>query len=52
MAELLRLGRAPAEIMQWVAGEDKGWKAVAAKIGRNEACPCGSGKKAKHCHAG
>ncbi len=20
------------------------------KIGRNEACPCGSGKKFKHCH--
>jgi uncharacterized protein len=23
----------------------------AAKVGRNEACPCGSGKKFKHCHA-
>ena len=22
------------------------------KIGRNEACPCGSGKKFKHCHGG
>ncbi|HEV8096738.1 MAG TPA: SEC-C metal-binding domain-containing protein [Burkholderiales bacterium] len=22
----------------------------AAKIGRNEPCPCGSGKKYKHCH--
>mgnify|MGYP000544287138 FL=1 len=21
-----------------------------AKIGRNEPCPCGSGKKFKHCH--
>jgi len=51
MAELLRQGRAPAEIVQWVAGEDERWKAVAAKMGRNEACPCGSGKKAKHCHA-
>jgi preprotein translocase subunit SecA len=20
------------------------------KVGRNEACPCGSGKKYKHCH--
>jgi preprotein translocase subunit SecA len=20
------------------------------KVGRNEACPCGSGKKFKHCH--
>lgn len=23
---------------------------VSAKIGRNEPCPCGSGKKYKHCH--
>ena len=51
MAGLLRQGRAPAEIMNWVAVEDDKWKAVAAKIGRNEACPCGSGRKAKHCHA-
>ncbi len=25
-------------------------KRDAAKVGRNEACPCGSGKKFKHCH--
>ena len=23
---------------------------VVDKIGRNDPCPCGSGKKAKHCH--
>jgi hypothetical protein len=23
-----------------------------AKIGRNESCPCGSGRKVKHCHQG
>ena len=23
---------------------------VRAKIGRNERCPCGSGRKYKHCH--
>lgn len=23
-----------------------------AKVGRNDACPCGSGKKYKHCHGG
>jgi preprotein translocase subunit SecA len=22
----------------------------ARKVGRNEPCPCGSGKKYKHCH--
>ncbi|MCE2434324.1 MAG: SEC-C domain-containing protein [Candidatus Latescibacteria bacterium] len=23
---------------------------VEKKVGRNEPCPCGSGKKYKHCH--
>ena len=23
-----------------------------AKVGRNDPCPCGSGKKYKHCHGG
>ena len=23
---------------------------VAQKVGRNDPCPCGSGKKYKHCH--
>jgi preprotein translocase subunit SecA len=22
------------------------------KVGRNDPCPCGSGKKFKHCHGG
>jgi len=51
MADLLRQGRAPAEIMNWVALEDGKWKALASKMGRNQVCPCGSGKKTKHCHA-
>jgi len=29
-----------------VAGDPSTW----GKVGRNEACPCGSGKKYKHCH--
>lgn len=35
-----------------VAPEDRDPKnpATWGKIGRNEACPCGSGKKYKHCH--
>jgi len=24
--------------------------AAMAKVGRNDPCPCGSGKKFKHCH--
>jgi uncharacterized protein YecA (UPF0149 family) len=31
-------------------GERQGTFARADKIGRNEPCPCGSGKKFKKCH--
>ena len=27
-----------------------GEQAALPKVGRNEPCPCGSGKKYKHCH--
>ena len=35
-----------------VAPEDRDPKdpSTWGKVGRNEACPCGSGKKYKHCH--
>ena len=39
MADLLRAGRYADEVM-----------AVLRRTGRNEPCPCGSGRKAKHCH--
>ena len=32
------------------AGERQGTVVAAAKVGRNEPCPCGSGKKYKKCH--
>jgi uncharacterized protein len=50
MAELLRRGRAPAEIMRLYAAEDARWQAAFARAGRNEPCPCGSGRKFKYCH--
>jgi preprotein translocase subunit SecA len=31
---------------QRIPGEQATW----GKVGRNERCPCGSGKKYKHCH--
>lgn len=43
MASLLRVRRAPAEIMDTVAASD-------ARRGRNDPCPCGSGRKWKQCH--
>jgi len=47
MAGLLQQGRPAAEIMQWYAAQEK---QPSGKVGRNAPCPCGSGKKYKHCH--
>ena len=40
--------RAPANVMRWVAAQDA-QAAIRARPGRNDPCPCGSGKKFKHC---
>ncbi|MEJ2753782.1 MAG: SEC-C metal-binding domain-containing protein, partial [Chloroflexota bacterium] len=32
------------------SGKGTGVERVAAKVGRNDPCPCGSGKKYKQCH--
>ena len=45
MGDLLRRGRAPAEMMRQYAAED-------AARGRNDLCTCGSGRKWKRCHGG
>ena len=50
MAGLLRQQRAPAEIMRWAHERDRRQAAAFAAAGRNDPCPCGSGKKFKHCH--
>jgi uncharacterized protein len=50
MAQLLEQKRPPAEIMRLYAEADERWRAESAKLGRNELCPCGSGRKVKHCH--
>jgi uncharacterized protein len=51
MADLLRQNRAPAEIMQLYAAEDrKRIENIFTNTGRNDPCPCGSGKKFKQCH--
>jgi uncharacterized protein len=50
MAELLRRERAPAEIMHWYGERDRRLAQALAAAGRNDPCPCGSGKKFKHCH--
>ena len=47
MASEVASNRAPANVMQWVAERDQ--RAARANSGRNDPCPCGSGKKFKHC---
>ncbi len=51
MSDLLRRNRAPAEIMLILEREEEARLDEAfSKARRNEACPCGSGKKFKQCH--
>jgi uncharacterized protein len=50
MANLLRQGRCADEIMDMHAAPDTRHGAADANVGRNDPCPCRSGKKFKHCH--
>jgi uncharacterized protein len=50
MAAELRAGRPPANIMHMLAQEEAMLQRQFATTGRNEPCPCGSGKKFKQCH--
>jgi serine-type anaerobic sulfatase-maturating enzyme len=50
MSELLRRDRAPAEVMLVLAAEEAQLQKAYIKAGRNDPCPCGSGRKFKHCH--
>jgi uncharacterized protein len=50
MANELRHERAPANIMRVMAQMDAARQKEFAQTGRNEPCPCGSGKKFKQCH--
>jgi len=40
----------PAETTTQVLARDATIRAAVAKAGRNDQCPCGSGRKVKHCH--
>lgn len=48
MTRLLAAGRPPAQVMEWVRARDLEGRMASA--GRNDPCPCGSGRKFKHCH--
>ena len=50
MASLFNQGKAPAEIMTILDGNNNNLKMFFFDIGRNDPCPCGSGLKFKKCH--
>jgi uncharacterized protein len=50
MAQELRAQRAPANIMYYLAQEEAELQRRLARAGRNDPCPCGSGRKFKKCH--
>jgi len=50
MATELRARRPPANIMRYLAQQEAGGQRRFAGVRRNDPCPCGSGRKFKHCH--
>ncbi len=50
MAEMIKSGRYADEIMEIYRKGDEKVMNLLANTGRNDLCPCGSGKKFKHCH--
>lgn len=50
MATLLKQGHEASRVMDLFEKEERDLRARCSKMGRNEPCPCGSGKKVKHCH--
>ena len=50
MAELLRRNRAPAGVKLVLAADDAQLLKAVAKAGRNEPCPCDSGRTFELCH--
>lgn len=51
MAREVRHGRAAASVMYRLRAETSRRAASDARAGRNDPCPCGSGRKLKHCCA-
>lgn len=50
MAGLIRRGYPAAQVMDILSQEQARWEELFAQTGRNDLCPCGSGRKYKHCH--
>ncbi len=55
MADQLAKKQAPANVMNWIKQNEQNHLAIQKKqmmVGRNDPCPCGSGKKFKNCCMG
>ena len=50
MSDLLRRDLPPSALVGWYRAEDERLRAAVAQAGRNDPCPCGSGRKTKVCH--
>ncbi len=50
MVELAHAQRAPSDVMFVLARERAETERLFARAGRNDPCPCGSGRKFKQCH--
>jgi uncharacterized protein len=50
MAAEIKQSRPPANVMAYVAQRESAASAGSLQVGRNDPCPCGSGKRYKHCH--
>ena len=48
--DLLQSGREAAAVMEILEREEHPHKEALRTAGRNDPCPCGSGRKVKHCH--
>ncbi len=49
MTKQLKAKKPPANIMQWIKQKEQPVAASRPVVGRNDPCPCGSGKKFKQC---
>ncbi|MGI9525231.1 MAG: anaerobic sulfatase maturase [Hyphomicrobiaceae bacterium] len=47
---LMRRDRSAAEVMRLLPVQEAKMSEAVQKAGRNDPCPCGSGRKVKHCH--
>ena len=52
MGDLLQRGQPVNRVMSIVHEGERQLRAAIARAGRNEPCPCGSGRKVKRCHGG